>query len=143
VVVSTGTGTRLVDPTLFTEDGTALVGSVCADCGTTAFPAQRGCSRCSGDDVSETVLPREGTLWAYTVQCFEPKRPFRHDGDFTPFGLAYVDLGPVVVEARLTVADVGALSPGLPVRLVTEPLFTDDDGTVVHGFAFAPEEGPR
>ena len=136
-------GARLVDPTIFTSDGTALLGSVCADCGTTAFPAQRSCARCSGEDVSATALPQQGTLWAYTVQCFEPKRPFRHDGDFTPFGLGYVDLGPVVVESRLTVADVDALSPGLPVRLVTEPLFTEDDGTVVHGFAFTPVEGPR
>lgn len=131
--------TRLIDPTLFTADGDALLGSVCDDCGTTAFPAQRGCSRCSGDHVSETVLPQRGTLWAYTVQHFQPKLPFRHDGDFLPFGLGYVDLGPVVIEARLTVADVEALSPGLSVRLVTEPLFTDEDGTTVHGFAFAPE----
>jgi uncharacterized protein len=133
--------TRLIDPTLFTADGEALVGSVCAECGTTAFPAQRGCSRCSGGNVSETVLPQRGTLWAYTVQHFQPKWPFRHDGDFTPFGLGYVDLGPVVIESRLAVDGVEALSPGLPVRLVTEPIFTDDDGTVVRTFAFAPEEG--
>ncbi len=131
--------TRLVEPTLFTEDGSALVGSVCDDCGTTAFPAQRGCSRCSSAAVHSTVLPSRGTLWAYTVQCFEPKRPFRHDGAFVPFGLGYVDLGPVVVETRLTVADVAALSPGQPVHLVTEPLFTDEDGTTVLGFAFAPD----
>jgi uncharacterized OB-fold protein len=137
------TGTRLIDPSLFTEDGSALVGSVCADCGTTAFPAQRSCSRCSGSDVTDTALPTEGTLWAYTVQCFEPKRPFRHDGGFTPFGLAYVDLGPVIVESRLTVSDVEALRPGLPVHLVTEARFTEDDGTVVQGFAFAPSEGAR
>lgn len=131
---------RLIDPTLFTPDGEALVGSVCGACGTTAFPAQSSCSRCSGDQISETVLPQRGTLWAYTVQHFQPKWPFRHDGDFTPFGLGYVDLGPVVIESRLTVADVEVLTPGLPVRLVTEPLFTDEEGTTVHGFAFAPEE---
>lgn len=132
--------TRPIDPTIFTADGSALRGSVCDDCGTTAFPPQRGCSRCSGDQVSETVLPQRGTLWAYTVQHFQPKWPFRNDGAFEPFGLGYVDLGPVVIEARLTIADVEALSPGLPVRLVAVPLFTDEDGATVHGFAFAPEE---
>lgn len=131
--------TRLIDPSILTPDGSALLGSVCDDCGTTAFPFQTSCSRCSGDRVSETVLPRQGALWAYTVQYFEPKRPFRKDGDFTPFGLGYVDLGPVIVETRLTVSDVARLRPGMPVRLVTEPLFTDEDGTVVHGFAFTPE----
>ena len=123
--------TRLIDPSIFTADGDALLGSACDDCGTTAFPAQRGCSRCSGNNVSDVALPQHGTLWAYTVQNFEPKRPFRKDGEFTPFGLGYVDLGPVVVESRLTVADLEQLSPGLPVRLVTEALFTDEDGTVV------------
>jgi uncharacterized OB-fold protein len=132
-------GTRLVEPTLFTEDAAALVGSVCADCGTTAFPAQPGCSRCSGSAVQVTTLPTHGTLWAYTVQHFEPKRPFRKDGDFVPFGLGYVDLGPVLVETRLTTADLTTLSTGLPVHLVVEPLFTDADGTVVQGFAFAPD----
>ncbi len=135
--------TRLVEPALFDADATALVGSVCDDCGTTAFPAQDGCSRCSGSAVRTTSLPTQGTLWAYTVQCFEPKRPYRTDGAFTPFGLGYVDLGAVIVESRLTVADVDALRPGLPVRLVLEPLFTDEDGTTVLGFAFTPvvEEG--
>jgi uncharacterized protein len=138
--VSTATGvTRLVEPALFTEDATALVGSVCGACGTTAFPAQQGCSRCSGDDVSRVALPTSGTLWAYTVQHFEPKWPFRHDGEFTPFGLGYVDLGDVIIESRLTTSDLEELRPGLPVRLVTEPLFTEGDGTVVLGFAFAPD----
>jgi uncharacterized OB-fold protein len=133
--------TRMVDPDLVadTPEGPALCGATCTECATTTFPAQERCPRCSALAMDPTLLPRRGTLWAYTVQHFAPKPPFRHDGEFEPFGLGYVDLGPVIVESRLTVSDVTALSPGLPVRLVLVPAFTDD-GTTVTTFAFEPEE---
>ena len=133
--------TRLVDPDLVVDgpDGPALRGATCSACATTTFPAQERCPRCSALAMSPTALPRRGTLWAYTVQHFAPKPPFRHDEPFEPFGLGYVDLGQVIVESRLTVSDVAALSPGMAVRLVLVPAFTDGDTTVTT-FAFEPEE---
>lgn len=133
--------TRLVDPGLLTETaaGTpALLGSACQECGTTTFPRQERCPRCSRTTMSPTPLPDRGRLWAYTVQCFAPKPPFRHDGDFTPFGVGYVDLGPVIVESRLTVADPARLAPDLPMRLTLVPAY-DDGGTTVLTYAFEPE----
>lgn len=132
--------TRLVDETLFDDaDGQALRGSVCEHCGTTTFPAQQGCPRCGASAMVATALPTTGRLWSFTVQCFEPKPPYRGLGDFVPYGVGYVDLGPVVVEARLTVSDPDALSIGHPMRLTTIPAFADEDGTVVLTFAFAPD----
>lgn len=133
--------TRMVDPDLVVETsaGPALQGAACSECGTTVFPKQVRCPRCSATSMEPTVLPTRGTLWAYTVQHFAPKPPFRHDGDFTPFGLGYVDLGPVIVESRLTVNDVALLSPGQSMRLTLVPVF-DDGGTTVLTFAFEPEE---
>jgi uncharacterized OB-fold protein len=133
--------TRPVDPDLLEEtpDGPTLRGAACTECGTHTFPVQARCPRCSALAMEPVLLPRRGTLWAYTVQHFAPKPPYRHDGAFEPFGLGYVDLGPVIVESRLTVADVDSLSPGLPVRLVVVPAFTDD-GTTVTTYAFEPEE---
>ncbi len=134
--------TRLVDPDLLVDgpDGPSLRGATCSGCATTTFPAQDRCPRCSELTMSPVPLPRRGVLWAFTVQHFAPKPPFRHDGEFEPFGLGYVDLGPVIVESRLTVSDVAALAPGMPVRLTVVPVFTDGDTTVTT-VAFEPEEG--
>jgi uncharacterized OB-fold protein len=42
------------------------------------------------------------------------------------------------VITRLTEADLQRLRPGLPVTLVIEPLFTDDEGAAVMSYSFAP-----
>jgi len=96
--------TRLVDESLFTDaGGSALRGSACAACGTTTFPAQSSCPRCGGDLMAATALPTAGRLWSFIVQYFEPKTPLPGRGEFEPYGVGYVDLGPVIVESRLTV----------------------------------------
>jgi uncharacterized OB-fold protein len=132
---------RLVDDSLFTgPDARALRGAACERCGTTTFPAQPGCPRCGAAAMAATALPTRGRLWSFTVQCFEPKPPYRGTGEFEPYGVGYVDLGSVNVEARLTVNDPTALTIGQPMRLTTVPAFRDDDGTVVLTFAFAPDD---
>jgi len=45
------------------------------------------------------------------------------------------------VIARLTESRLERLRPGIPLRLVVEPLFTDDDGRAVLSYAFRPEAG--
>jgi hypothetical protein len=109
--------------------GPALVGGRERATGRTVFP-------CPDDPGFEAVaLPAEGRIWSWTVQRFRPKSPpYAGPADFEPFALAYVDLGPVIVESRLTGFAFEALAVGLPCRLVTEP-FGDR-----LGFAFAPAE---
>lgn len=132
---------RLIDPSLFADaDGAALRGAQCPSCSTTTFPAQGSCPRCGNDAMAEVTLPVNGTLWSFTIQCFEPKPPYRGRGQFEPFGVGYVDLGPVIVESRLTENDPARLSIGQPMRLTTIPAFDEEDGTVVRTFAFAPQE---
>lgn len=134
--------TRLVDESLFTDtSGTALRGAACDACGTTTFPAQCSCPRCGGAAMTIIALPASGQLWSFTVQYFEPKTPYRGRDEFEPYGVGYVDLGPVIVESRLTVNDPSAMSIGQPVALTTVPVFDDADGTTVLTFAFGPEGG--
>ena len=58
-----------------------------------------------------------------------------------PYGFGVVELDDGLrVIARLTEARLDRLRPGLPVRLVLEPLFTDDEGRAVISYAFAPAE---
>ena len=57
-----------------------------------------------------------------------------------PYGFGVVELdGGLRVITRLTETCVERLRPGLDVRLVLEPLFTEEDGTIVLGWAFRPE----
>jgi uncharacterized OB-fold protein len=136
--------TRLVDDSLFVADAPqpTLRGGQCAACGTTTFPQQAGCPRCGGVQVAPVALPRAGVLWSFTTQNFEPKPPYRGAEPFTPYGVGYVDLGPVIVEARLTEPDADRLAIGLPVELRLVPAYTDDDGAQVQTFAFAPTGEP-
>lgn len=121
-----------------------LVGSSCRACEAVTFPAQRSCPRCAGVDVAPVPLPVRGTLWSHTVQGFPPKEPYvEAGGPFRPYGVGYVDLGPVLVEARLVADDLSTLRIGLPVALVTEPLTVAATGEVVTTYAFAPDpDGP-
>ncbi len=127
-------------------DEPRLIGSRCDACGTYEFPAQRGCSRCTGAATTDVELDRQGTLWTWTVQGFPPKSPpFAGDTEpetFEPFGVGYVEIpGQVKVEARLTECDPERLESGMEMELTIIPLTVDDDGNEVVTFAFAPVTG--
>lgn len=91
-----------------------LIGARCGACGATTWPKQDRCPRCSGPDMTELLLPRHGTLVAWTTQGFLPKQPYAGGETaetFTPFGVGLVQLGDDVrVEARLTESDPDKLA---------------------------------
>lgn len=129
-----------VDAYLFASlEPPRLAGSRCTNCGTVMFPAQTGCANCAGSDVEPVELPDRGTLWTYTTQAFEPKPPYRAiTPEFRPYGVGYVDLGDVVIEARLA-GDPAQFEIGMAVRLELLPLWDGTDGVPVVTYAFAPE----
>ncbi|MGV0745905.1 Zn-ribbon domain-containing OB-fold protein [Mycolicibacterium sp. XJ870] len=119
-----------------------LIGSRCADCSATTFPAQDRCPKCSGANTSEVLLPRRGTLVAWTTQGFPPGAPYKGAAgkDFVPFGVGLVQLDDVIrVEGRLTENDPAKLKFGMDVELTMIPFTTDDDGNELVTFAFAPK----
>jgi uncharacterized OB-fold protein len=77
-----------------------------------------------------------GHLRLFTVVS---NRPPGYRGPL-PYGFGVVELDDTGLEVitRLAETDPARLRPGLPVRLVVEPLFTDEDGTPVLAYAFAP-----
>ncbi len=121
-----------------------LMGSRCGDCGIVTFPSQESCPRCGATTMETHALARRGRLWAWTTQEFPPPSP-PYSGasgkNFVPFGVGYIDLGDVKVEARLTTADAEDLRDGMEMELVLVPLRTDDDGNDVVTFAFRPVGG--
>ncbi len=95
--------------------------------------------------MSELLLPREGTLIAWTTQGFPPGAPYAGPTgrDFVPFGVGLVQLGmgdDAVnrVEGRQTENDPAKLEFGQAVELTMIPFTTDADGNDVVTFAFQP-----
>ena len=129
------------DISTWPDEDPQLIGSECGACGATAFPRQDRCPRCSVGDMTEVLLPRRGTLVAWTTQGFPPGAPYAGPTGkaFVPFGVGLVQLDDVVrVEGRLTENDPAKLQFGMDVELTMVPLTTDDDGNEVLTFAFRP-----
>ena len=123
------------------SDSPQLIGSQCGACRATTFPAQSRCPRCGKAEMSELLLPRRGTVVAWTTQGFPPGAPYAGPAgnDFVPFGVGLVQLGDVIrVEARLTENDPAKLRFGQEVELTMVPLTTDEEGAEVMTFAFQP-----
>ena len=133
-----------VAPEVFTmpPEVPQLIGSRCEDCDAITFPVYPACPRCGATSMSPMLLPRRGTLVAWTTQEFLPKEPYASgetEETFCPYGVGLVQLGDLVrVEARLTEADPDALTFGMEVETVLVPLRTQHDGTEVLMHAFAP-----
>lgn len=120
-------------------DGPSLVAGRCSGCDRLHFPLMTTCPYCAGDDVSETLLSGEATLWSWTSVLREPPG-YR---GAVPFGFGVVEHpAGIRVVTRLTEADPTKLAAGMPMVLVTDELHTDENGRVVSTYAFATVEDP-
>ncbi|HLY54701.1 MAG TPA: OB-fold domain-containing protein [Stellaceae bacterium] len=124
----------------FDPDGPVLIGGRSKRTGEIRFPF-------TGSADEEPVdLARTGTLWSWTVQRFLPKQPPYRGREtkesFQPYALGYVELpGQVRVESRLVGCAPDALQIGMALELTIVPMFADDAGRDVLGFAFRPVAG--
>jgi uncharacterized OB-fold protein len=134
---------KAIDPTISTwpDESPQLVGSKCGACAATVFPRQSHCPRCSAAEMGDELLPRRGTVVAWTTQGFPPGAPYAGPTgkDFVPFGVGLVQLGDVIrVEGRLTENDPAKLQFGMDVELTFIPFTTDAEGNEIVTFAFQP-----
>jgi len=133
-----------IDETIATwsADDFRLVGGRCQQCATVTFPRLDGCPKCGSDDTRALELSQQGTLWTWTTQEFQPKRPYvgRHEQEpFTPYLLGYVELEEgVKVEARLVDCDTQSVHIGMPMELTRFDFQTADERGAVAMFAFRP-----
>jgi len=131
---------------LFTQSATEprLLGSRCRECGEVAFPVQRTCPACTGEETEEIPLGRRGRLWTWTIQRFPPPSPpFAGDPEaFEPFGVGYVELPEGLrVEGRLTVNEPERLEIGMEMEVTLVPFGRDAEGNERMTFAFRPVPG--
>jgi uncharacterized OB-fold protein len=121
---------------LFREeaDGSGrLLGGRCPKCSAIFFPKQWSfCSnpRCEGGELDDHELSTSGTLWSFTDNRYAPPPPYPAREPFGPYGVAAVELA----EERMVVlgqlaggSDVSALSVGMTMDLVVEPLYETED----------------
>ena len=123
------------DPLDETTGEPRIVGARCTTCDAVAFPLRPSCLACGGS-VERILLPRNGELWTWTTQGFEPKAPYVGEpGEFVPYAVGYVELpGALRVEGLLTESDPARLRIGQAMEVVA----------IVQGgvrtYAFAPTE---
>ena len=123
---------------LFEEasEGPRLRAARCIACDRAHFPTSATCPYCGAEGPTATLVGPGGRLRLFTVVA---NRPPGYRGP-VPYGFGVVEVDGVDLQVitRLTEADLQRLRPGLPVTLVIEPLFTDDEGATVMSYAFAP-----
>ncbi|MFL6238530.1 MAG: Zn-ribbon domain-containing OB-fold protein [Actinomycetes bacterium] len=123
-------------PGWFTLDDTApaLLGGKCTECGTYVFPNNRRfCPnpRCASETFEQVELSRTGRIWSYTNARYQPPPPYIPTADpHEPFAIAAVELEAerlVVMGQVVHGVGVDQLHVGMPVELVLDVLYTEDD----------------
>ncbi len=122
---------------LVLDDGAPhLRANACTECGALYFDRRNACAKCGKRAFAAKKLRDTGTLRAFTiVHRAAPGVP-------TPYVSAVVDLdGGGVVKANLVDVDPGApekIELGMPLRMTTFVVGTDDDGTEAVAFGYQP-----
>lgn len=105
------------------EGRPVLVGCVCEACGNRMFPFAPVCPVCMSEDMARAAMPREGSLYSFTVLHVGPNTWKK------PFMVGYVDLDNGVrvfshlrgtefqinQPVELAVAEIGKTAEGTPI----------------------------
>lgn len=113
-----------------------LVAHECTACGARFFDRRNACASCSGSTFAPAAVATTGEVRAFTIVSFAAP------GVPVPFVAAVVDCDGTSVRANLVDVepDPDHVHLGMPVRLVTTSVGTDEAGTEAVGFGFAPLE---
>jgi benzoylsuccinyl-CoA thiolase BbsA subunit len=107
-----------------------LVGMVCTQCGTKAFPLREVCSSCGSEKVEPCELSAGGTLYSFSEVHAAPK------GFAVPYVVAYVDLDDGVRLFGQVEGPGSKLALDQKVTVVLGPIRTRNDGTQVMSYKF-------
>lgn len=111
-----------------------LEANQCVACGARFFDRRNACAACFATEFAKVAIPTEGEVRAYTIVTFAAP------GVPVPFASAVIDCGGTSVRGNLVNVepDPATLTLGMPVRLVTYSMGTDDNGIEAIGFGFEP-----
>ena len=111
-----------------------LVANECTTCGARFFDRRNACAKCGSIGFTKAVIDTEGEVAAFTIVSFAAP------GVPVPYVAAMVDCGGTSVRANIinVAPDPEHVTLGMPVRLATEVVGTDEAGTEAIGFGFEP-----
>ncbi len=111
-----------------------LVANECTACGARFFDRRNACAGCSGTDFKDASIATEGEVRAFTIVAFAAP------GIPVPFVSAIIDCDGTTVRANLVniEADADHVKLGMPVKVTTFSIGTDDDGVEAVNFGFEP-----
>ena len=118
-------------------DDPHLVANECTSCGARFFDRRNACAACEATEFKKVVVPSGGEVRAFTIVSFAAP------GIPVPYVAAVVDCDGTSVKANLinVTPDPEHVTLGMKVRLATEVIGTDDNGTEAVGFGFEPLGG--
>src|SRR5580698_4490818 len=114
-----------------------LVANECTSCGARFFDRRNACASCEGTSFKKAAVATTGEVRAFTIVAFAAP------GVPVPYVAALVDCEGTSVRANLinVAPDPEHVTLGMKVRLATEVIGTDDEGTEAIGFGFEPSGG--
>jgi uncharacterized OB-fold protein len=118
-------------------DDPHLVAHECTACGARFFDRRNACANCEATAFAPAAIATTGEVRAFTIVAFAAP------GVPVPYVAALVDCGGTSVRANLinVTPDPEHVTLGMKVRLATELIGTDDEGTEAIGFGFEPLGG--
>jgi uncharacterized OB-fold protein len=121
---------------LVLSDEPHLVAHECSTCQARFFDRRNACASCSGTSFRDVTVATEGELRAFTIVAFAAP------GVPVPFVAGVVDCDGTSVRGNVinTPPDPEHVILGMKVRLATNVVGTDDNGTEAIGFGFEPME---
>jgi len=120
---------------LVLDDGEPhLVAHECTSCGARFFDRRNACAACFATEFATVPVATEGIVQAFTIVAFAAP------GIPVPFVAAVVDCDGTSVKGNIinVEPDPANISTGMPVRLATYSLGTDDNGVEAIGYGFEP-----
>jgi uncharacterized OB-fold protein len=114
-----------------------LVANECTHCGARFFDRRNACAHCGKTDFTKVDVATTGEVRAFTIVAFAAP------GVPVPYVAALVDCAGTSVRANLinVEPDPDHVTLGMKVRLATQVIGTDDNGTEAIGFGFEPLGG--
>lgn len=122
-------------------DKVRLAGSICRDCSEAFLGKLVGCENCGSRNLEPIALSNEGILYTYTVLHAPLRGAYKGPRDpFVPLGMGLVELPEGCrILTPLTVNDHESLKVGMPMRLIVDTLYIDEEGNEVLSFKFGPQ----
>jgi len=120
---------------LVLDDGDPhLVANECTGCGARFFDRRNACAGCFGTEFGSVDVATEGVLRSYTIVSFAAP------GVDVPFVAGVVDCDGTSVRGNVVGCppDPDHIKLGMPVKLTTFPIGTDEAGTAAINFGFEP-----